>query len=141
MFPGNSNGNESVCNEGDLGSIPGLGRSPGEGKGYPLQYSGPENSMDCIVHGVSNSQTRLNDFHSPGMPYGTASPHPYLDEVNQSWSAFQGSWMCDSVGAVGGTLAGPDWRVSSKGKQGPWRSPWTGGVLCLCPWDGDMAAT
>ena len=43
--------------------IPGLGRSPGEGKGYPLQYSGRENSMDCIVHGVSKTQTQLNDFH------------------------------------------------------------------------------
>ena len=42
-----SAGKESVCNTGDLGSIPGLGRSPGGGKGYPLQYSGLENSMDC----------------------------------------------------------------------------------------------
>ena len=48
---------------GDLGSIPGLGRFPGEGKDYPLQYSGLENSKDCRVHGVSKSQTRLNDFH------------------------------------------------------------------------------
>ena len=46
-----------------LGSIPGLGKSPGEGNRYPLQYSGPENSTDCIVHGVTNSQTRLSDFH------------------------------------------------------------------------------
>ena len=46
---------ESACNAGDLGSVPGLGRSPGEGKGYPLQYSGLENSMDCIVHGVAES--------------------------------------------------------------------------------------
>ena len=44
-------------------TFPGLGRSPGEGKGYPLQYSGPENSMDCIVHGVGKSWTRLSDFH------------------------------------------------------------------------------
>ena len=51
-FPGGSAGKESSCNAGDLGSIPGLGRSPGEGKGYPLQYSGLENSMDCMVHGV-----------------------------------------------------------------------------------------
>jgi len=48
-FPDSSVGKESTYNEGDLGSIPGLGRSPGEGKGYPLQYSGLENSMDCIV--------------------------------------------------------------------------------------------
>ena len=48
---------------GDLASIPGLGRSPGGGKGYPLQYSGLENSMDWIVHGVTKSWTRLSDFH------------------------------------------------------------------------------
>ena len=60
-FPGSSAGKESACNVGDLGSIPGLGRSPGEGKGYPLQYTGLENSMDCIVHGVTKSQTQLSD--------------------------------------------------------------------------------
>ena len=49
---------KSASNVGDLGSIPGLGRSPGEGNGYPLQYSGLENSMDCIVLGVANSRTR-----------------------------------------------------------------------------------
>ena len=54
---------ESTCNAGDLGSIPGLGRSPGEGKGYPLQYSDLENSMDCIVHGVAKSWTGLSDSH------------------------------------------------------------------------------
>ena len=62
-FPHSSVGKESTCNAGDPGSIPGLGRSPGKGKGYPLQYSGLENSMDCIVHGVTKSQTRLSDFH------------------------------------------------------------------------------
>ena len=56
-FPGSSGGKESTCNMGDLGLIPGLGRSPGERNGYPLQYSGLENSMDYIVHGVANSQT------------------------------------------------------------------------------------
>ena len=59
-FPGNSAGKESACNAGDPGSIPGSGRSPGEGKSYPLQYSGLENYMDCIVHGVTKSQTRLS---------------------------------------------------------------------------------
>ena len=59
-----SAGKESACNAGDLGSIRGLGRSPGEGKGYPLQYSGLKNSMDCIVHGVAKSWTQLSDFHS-----------------------------------------------------------------------------
>ena len=63
-----SAGQESACNAGDLGSIPGLGRSSGEGKGYPLLYSVLENSMDrgawkATVHGISKSQMQLNDFH------------------------------------------------------------------------------
>ena len=56
-FPDSSVGEESACNEGNMDSIPGLGSSTGEGKGYPLQYSGLENSMDCIVYGVSKSRT------------------------------------------------------------------------------------
>ena len=56
-FPGGSAGKESTCNAGDVGSIPGLGRSPGEGNGYPFQYSGLENSMDFLVHAVEKSQT------------------------------------------------------------------------------------
>ena len=63
-FSGGSAGKESACNVGDLDSIPGLGRSPGEGTGYSLQYSGLENSMDCIVHVFAKSRTRLSDFHS-----------------------------------------------------------------------------
>ena len=64
-FPGVSDGKESACNAGDLGSIPGSGRSPVEGNGYPLQYSCLEKSMDirvrrATVHGIANSQTRLN---------------------------------------------------------------------------------
>ena len=62
-FPCGSADKESASNEGNLGLIPGLGRSPGEGKGYPFQYSGLENSMDCIVHGVAKSWIQLNDFH------------------------------------------------------------------------------
>ena len=62
-FPGGSAGKESICNAGDLGSIPGLGRSPGEGKGNPFQYSGLENSKDCIVYGVATSWTWQRDFH------------------------------------------------------------------------------
>ena len=65
-FPSGSDGKESACNSGDLGLIPGLGRSPGEGNGYPLQYSCLENSMDrgawwAIVHGVAKSRTRLSN--------------------------------------------------------------------------------
>ena len=56
-IPGGSDGKESACNAGDLGSIPGLGRSPGEGSSYSLQYSGLENSMDFIVDTVAKSRT------------------------------------------------------------------------------------
>ena len=54
---------ESACSAGDLDSTPGLGRSHGEGKDYLLQYSGLENSMDCILHEVSKSRAQLSDFH------------------------------------------------------------------------------
>ena len=65
-FPGGSDGTESACNAGDLGSIPGLGRSTGEGNGYPLQYSGLKNPTDreawkATVHGVAKSWTQLSD--------------------------------------------------------------------------------
>ena len=63
-FPGGSDVKESACSAGDLSSFPGLGRS-GEGKGYPLQYSGLEDSMDCRVQGVVKSRTQLSNFHSP----------------------------------------------------------------------------
>ena len=60
-FPRGSASKESTYNVGHLGSIPGLGRSPGEGNGYPFQYSGLENSMDCVVHGFTKSWTLLSD--------------------------------------------------------------------------------
>ena len=66
VFPGGSDGKESACNEGDSGLILGSGRSPGEGNGYPLQYSCLENSMDreawwATAHGVAKSQSQLSD--------------------------------------------------------------------------------
>ena len=81
-FPCGSPGRESTCNAGDLSSIPGLGRSPGEG--YPQQYSGLENSMDCIVYGVTKSRTRLNGFHSLQYlhPHSSAYHLPSLDIWN-----------------------------------------------------------
>ena len=63
-FPRGSAGEESARNAGDPGWIPGLERSPGEGKGYLLQYSGLENSMDFIVYGITKSRIQLSDFHS-----------------------------------------------------------------------------
>ena len=69
-FPGGSEGKASACNVGDRSSIPGSGRSPGEGNGNPLQYSCLENPMDggawqATVHGVTRSQARLSDFTFP----------------------------------------------------------------------------
>ena len=71
IYPVNTNkgfpdkaGKDSTCNAGDPSSIPGSGRSTGEGIDYPLQYSGLENSMDCIVLGVAKNRTRTSDFHT-----------------------------------------------------------------------------
>ena len=68
-FPAGSAGREPTCNARDLSLIPGLGRAPGEGNIYPLQYSGLENSMDCIVHGVAKSRTRLGGFDRHWLPH------------------------------------------------------------------------
>ena len=78
-FPCGSAGKESTRNTGDLSSIPGLGRSPGERKGYPLQYSGLESSMDCIVHGIAQSRPQLSDLyslHPGGLSSLTLCPSP-----------------------------------------------------------------
>ena len=78
-FPCGSAGKESSSNVGDLGLIPGLGRSPGGGKGYPLQYSGLENSMDCIVHGVAKSWAHWATFTDSLSRWH----HPYGRKRNQ----------------------------------------------------------
>ena len=77
-FPGGSDGKESAGNAGDSGSILGLGRSPGEGKGCPLHYSSLENSIDYTVHGVAKSPTLLNDFHFAFPYYSAVSRFPQL---------------------------------------------------------------
>jgi len=81
-FPCGSAGKESACNVGDLSLIPGLGRSPGEGKGYPLQYCGLENSIDCIVHGITKCQTWLSDFH---FHYWLSSDGGIHFHIGESW--------------------------------------------------------
>ena len=98
VYPGSLGGKESACNAGDLGSIPRLGRSPGEGNDYSFQYSGLENSMDCIVHGVSKSQTWWSNFHfhfgkarhqlrvSPNL--GPRRPHPLQLDPPKSWPPY-----------------------------------------------------
>ena len=72
---------ESACNAGDPYSIPGLERAPGEGNGYPLQYSGLENSMDCVVLGVAKSQTRLSDFHFHFPWWLSGKDHPSFCKI------------------------------------------------------------
>ena len=74
-----SAGKESTCNVEDLGSITGLGRPLREGKGYPLQYSGLENFMDCIVHGVAKSWTQLSDFHF--LPFQKKSKNAHYKQL------------------------------------------------------------
>ena len=79
-FPGGSEGKESACKAADLGSIPGWGRTPGEGSSYPLQYSCLENSMDrgalwATVHGVAESRIWLSNWHT----------HLITDEVKKCW--------------------------------------------------------
>ena len=73
---GDSAGEEFACNEGDLALTPGLSRSPGEGNSHPLQYSGVENSMNCIVHGVTKSGTWQSDFHNMSVPISRFIPPP-----------------------------------------------------------------
>ena len=67
-YSAGSDGKETACNAGNLGLIPGLGRFPGEGKGCLLQYSGLETSMDCRVHGVTKSRTRLSNYNNAEVP-------------------------------------------------------------------------
>ena len=88
-FPGGSDDKESACNAGDLGSIPGSGRSPGEGNGNPLQYSYLENSVDrgawwATLHGVAKSQTQLSDLTL----YACPIPPPLQSLVINLYSAF-----------------------------------------------------
>ena len=85
-LPCGSAGKESACNAGDLASIPGLGRSPGEGKGYPLQYSGLENSMDCIIHGVAESD--MTERASPSL---SLSPLSYWF-TSEHTERFKNTW-------------------------------------------------
>ena len=88
--PDSSVGKESLCNAGDLSSIPGLGRSPGEGKGYPLQYSCLENSMDCIVHRVAKSRIWLSDFHFHSIIW---PPHAAQWTVKGRYSLVKPIWF------------------------------------------------
>ena len=81
-FPCGSASKEFAYNAGDLGLIPGLGRSPGEGKDYPLQYSGLKNSMDCIAHAVTKSWTQLSNFHFTPALQVDSLPLSHLESPN-----------------------------------------------------------
>ena len=98
-FSGSSAGKESACNAGDPGSIPGLGRSPGEGNSYPLQYSGLENSVDCIVHGVPKSQTQLSNFHFNVKSSFKQSPFRDISVINSSYESLSNPeyTVCDTI--------------------------------------------
>ena len=85
-FPGGSGGKESACNAGDLGLIPGPGRSPGGGNGDPLQYSCLENSMDrgtwqAAVHRVAKSWTQLNDKHYVSIRFREKETYTYCGDI------------------------------------------------------------
>ena len=110
-FPCGSAGKESTCNAGDLGLIPGLERSPGEGKGYPLLYCGLENPIDCmcIVHGVTKSWTRLSGFH-----FHFAQCNPVLVCLSLSLQWLPMTLKSESLSS---SLQGP---ISS----GSWQPPW-----------------
>ena len=94
-FPGDSEIKASACNAGDLGLIPGWGRSPGEGKGYPLQYSGLENSMNCIAHRAAKSHKQLSDCHlhfQLAISYSRVFPWP-RDQNHISCIFFIARWI------------------------------------------------
>ena len=146
-----SAGKESACNAEDLGSIPGLGRAPGEGKGYPLQYSGLENSMDCIVHGVTKSWTQLSDFHFQES-YEDSNFSTSLSN-GQNFSLLENyravvlkavnflSCCCNCLGDLGQEPLSPGTSVFSSTEWRDWsRWPWSPPVLCiysLSPMMGD----
>ena len=96
-FPCGSAGKESSCNAGDLGSIPGLGRSPGEGKGgYPLQYSGLDNSMDCSLPGFSVHrifQARVLEWVAISFSRGSSQPRNWT-QVSRIAGRHIALWAC-----------------------------------------------
>ena len=109
-FLGSSAVKESACNVEAPSSIPGSGRSARKGNGYPLQYSGLENSMDYIFHRVSKSRTRLNDFHfhfNMHILWLTFMyPFPYTSPLPSGYG-ISASWQPEQRGKVTGLLASP----------------------------------
>ena len=90
-----STGKESACNAGDLGLIPGLGSSAGEGKGLPLQHCGVENSMDCIIHGATKGQTHMSQLSLSSLAQALC-PKSWVRSVEETRS----SYLAKSVSSV-----------------------------------------
>ena len=119
-FPGGSDGKESACNAGDLGSTPGFRRSPGEGNGYPLQYPGLENSMDCIVHEVARVGHNWVTFTftvARVRQHRTKNSVSGCREAGEEWwkarPSVGDSW--DLTGECAGRIQGP-----TPGRRGGW---------------------
>ena len=111
-FPVGSAGKESTCNVGHLGLIPGLGRFPGEGKGYPLQYYGLENSMDCIVRGVIKSWTLENPMDGGAWwaaVHGVAKSQTWLSDFTLTFHFYK---LEKEMATHSSVLA---WRIPGKG--------------------------
>ena len=115
VFSGGSDGKESAHSAGDLGLIPELGRSPEEGNDYPLQYSGLDNSTDCIVHGVAKCSSRLSNFHFTCWP----QVFPGSSAGKES-SAMQETWVL-SLGWGDPLEKG----MATHSSILAWRIPWT----------------
>ena len=136
-FSCGSAGKEFACNVGYLGSIPGLGRSPGEGKGYPLQYFGVENSMYCMVHGVAKSRTQLSDSHfmvGEGL-WGGLQDFKFHYVANlrlpRWFRGKESACSVEDVGLIPGLRRSPDWEDPLEDSTAThcsilaWRIPWT----------------
>ena len=128
-FPGTSAGKESTHSARDLGSIPGLGRFPGKGNHYPLQYSSLENSTDCIVHGVTKSRTWLSDFPLTGI-HGLPNSVtwcllPTLEKFSHSKITYK---LCHYLKQLLSFLCIPSWCPSHVSKAFLW---YNSGVNCI----------
>ena len=135
-FPCGSAGKESACNAGDLGSVSGLGRSPGEGKGYPLQYSGLENSMECIIRGDWCFWTVLLD-KTLESPLDCKEIQPVNPKGNQSWM-FIG--RTDAKAETPNTLATLCKELTHWKRLWCWEGLGAGGEGDDRGWDGWMAS-
>ena len=144
-FPGGSAGKESACNAGDLGSIPGFGRSPGEGNSYPLQNSGLENSMNYIVCGITKSWTWLSNLklllkgsyslrpHRLYSPWDSPGQNTGVKEASLKWlctALFQGKTMKTLKRSV----VARSWRWGVGGIRINRQSTKAVEILCMMPW-------